>query len=146
MSWEKFLCFNRTLFRFHFRVGVCLVHHDFGGEFLDFNFYWCRCKFAKERTSEHVYFPDNPRIHWERQFQFQLPWYLSFFRVLSVHFEIKEKRIGFCGQTIWNWNSLNFRFALWTVKLSIYCDNCICPIADTHKKLISLYHFLCMWP
>ena len=102
MSWERFLRFKRVLFKFHFCIGFRLLHHDFGGEFSDFNLYWCRCKFSKERTNEHVYFPDNPRIHWERLYQLELPLYLSFLRVLSIYFEIKEERIGFYGQTIWN--------------------------------------------
>ena len=63
MNWERFLHFERILFRFHFRVGISLWHHNFGREFSNFNLYEFRCKFAKERRKERVYFPNNPRTH-----------------------------------------------------------------------------------
>ena len=95
MTWERFLRFNRVLFKLHFWIGVFLVHHNFRGEFSNFNAYWCRCKHAKERGSGRIYFPDCPYIHWERLCQFKLPRWLSFFRLLSVYFEVKDERIGF---------------------------------------------------
>ena len=102
MKWERFLCFKQAIFKFQFRVGIFLLHHNFGGEFSRINLYWCRCKYAKERVSGRVYFPNRAHIHWERSYRFKLPKWLSFFRLLSIYFEIKEERLGFYGQTIWN--------------------------------------------
>ena len=56
------MCFNLILLRFHFCVGISILQHDFGGEILHFNLYRCQCKFVKERTEEHVYFPGNLHI------------------------------------------------------------------------------------
>ena len=71
---------------------------------------------------ERVYFLDNPRIHWEQGYRFELPRWLPFLQIVSLYFKIQETKIGFFGQIIWNWSPISVYYAFWTVNLAIYCD------------------------